>query len=199
RLVETGGGELREELVARLRIVPEELRFSSAGFIEERVESVIERAGIIEIDIGSPAPAGERAVRTNLDEPIREEIAAFLSEQRDIIVEEVEAGVRRQLDEQRARYEEELDQLLAVYSDVQSAAEEARSLADEALARRAALEARVAEVRGEVEDRARAEAEAARLEAERRAREEAESAAEDAEERVREEAGRVIDSIRSPF
>jgi uncharacterized protein (TIGR03545 family) len=199
RLVDTGDGELREELVALLRIVPDELRFSSEGRIAERVESVIDRAETIEIDIRSPAAEGEQAVSTNLDGPIRDEIAAFLSEQRDMIVEEVEAGVRRQLDEQRARYEDELEQLLAAYSDVQTAVDDARSLADEALEQRAALETRVAELRGEVEDRVRAEAEAARQEAERRAREQAEAAAEEAEEQVREEAGRIIDSIRSPF
>ena len=198
RLVEAGGETLREELVAFVRVIPDTLQFSSEGVIVERVRSVIERAGSIDIEVHAPA-TGDRTVRTNLDDPIREEITAFLSEQRDAIVATVEAEVRRRLDEQLARYDEELSQLSALYADLESYAGEARELADQVFEQRAAIENRITGLRGEVEDRVRAEAEAARREAERRAREEADAAAREAESRVREGAGRVIDSIRSPF
>ncbi|TVQ20993.1 MAG: hypothetical protein EA383_17820 [Spirochaetaceae bacterium] len=198
RLVETGG-TLSEELVAFLRVVPDDVQFVTEGLIVERVRSVIARAETVEIEVQAPAPQGEPAVRTNLDGPIREEIAAYLAEQRDAIVEQVEAEVRRQLDEQLSRYSEELDQLLSLYADLEEYIADARSLAARVTEQRTAIETRIAGLRGEVEDRVRAEAEAARQEAERRAREEAEAAAREAERRAREEAGRIIDSIRSPF
>lgn len=198
RLIEDNGS-LGEELAAFLSVVPDELSFSSDGLIVQRVRSVIERAGSIDITIRAPAARGEAAVETNLDGPIRDEIAAFLAEQRDEILAQVEAAVRREIDEQRARYEQELEQIVALYAEIEGYVAEARTLADQVREQRNAIDARIAGLRDELEDRARAEVEAARAEAERRAREEAEAAAREAEGRVREEAGRIIDSIRSPF